>query len=180
VTIYREIGQCYYALRDYTNAIDFYQQALQWERHHFVAHNMTGIAQIAMGDYLGAIAHFERGAILDGTDEAEARHDYGELRDAFIERGAPGYWELLWKRKQMKPNEGFYVKAIIQHQLGHNDEAFVWLNKSYESHEQIGAGCETWMNYLLWHHWWDDLHDDPRFKELLDKVGFTKVMSARK
>jgi len=180
VTIFRVIGQTYHAQRDYTNAIDFYRKALELEPHHFVAYNMIGCAQVAMGDYLAAITNFEKAAILSGANEAESKRSSEELRRAFNEGGAHGYWQEQWKRTEKKPNEEFYWKAIIKNQLGEIEETFGWLNKSYETHERIGSGCETWLNYILWHHWWDELHEDPRFKELLEKVGFTKVLPARK
>jgi tetratricopeptide (TPR) repeat protein len=180
VTIFRVIGQSYHAQRDYTHAIEYYRKALELEPHHFVAYNMIGLAQVAMGDYPAAITNFEKGAILSGADEAETKQDSEDLRRALREGGVRGYWQELWKRTEKKPNDDFYSKAIIQNQLGETEEAFKWLNKSYETHERIGSGYETWLNYLLWHHWWDGLHDDPGFKALLDKVGFTKVMPARK
>ncbi len=36
------------------------------------------------------------------------------------------------------------------------------------------------MGELLFYEQWDGLHDDPRFKYLLDEVGFTKVMPPSK
>ena len=62
--------------------------------------------------------------------------------------------------------------------LGHADDAFKWLNKSYETRERF-AGFQTRLTNLLFDEYWDSLHDDKRFKDLLDKIGFTKVMRPR-
>src|ERR1051325_8709743 len=93
VTLFRVIGQTYHAQRDYTDAIDFYRKALELEPHHFVAYNMIGLAQVAMGDYLAAIPNFEKAAILSGANEAETRQNSEELRRAFKEGGVRGYWQ---------------------------------------------------------------------------------------
>ena len=57
--------------------------------------------------------------------------------------------------------------------LGEIDGVFAWLNRSWETREH--AGIFPPLIYLLFDEVWDPLHHDPRFKELLDKVGFTKV-----
>ena len=53
-----------------------------------------------------------------------------------------------------------------------------WLGKSLEFHERLGR--ETYLTELLFDECWDGLRDDPRFKDLLDKTGFTRVMPSRK
>ena len=63
-------------------------------------------------------------------------------------------------------------------ELPRTQEVAFELNKSYESRER--SGYTSPLTDLLFDEVWDDLHDDPRFKELLDKIGFTKVMPPRK
>jgi hypothetical protein len=68
---------------------------------------------------------------------------------------------------------------VIQIHLGNTNAALNWLEKSYENRER-GYSYETPLNSLSYDPCWDGLHDDPRFKELLDKIGYTKVMPTRK
>ena len=63
--------------------------------------------------------------------------------------------------------------------LGNTNTALALLNRSFESHERTGGSCTPRIYVLLWDEIWDGLHDDPRFKELLDKIGYTKVMPKR-
>lgn len=49
--------------------------------------------------------------------------------------------------------------------LGEKDEAFKWLERGYQEHDQ-------WMYILKVDPTLDPLRSDPRFKELLRKVGF--------
>jgi len=51
--------------------------------------------------------------------------------------------------------------------LGEKDKAFEWLTKAYEEH----AGQILWIKVDPWI---KNLHSDPRYKELLKKVGFEK------
>lgn len=51
------------------------------------------------------------------------------------------------------------------------------MNKSFETRELDGFQSD--LEYLIFDEHWDGVRDDPRFKALLDKVGFTKVMPAR-
>jgi hypothetical protein len=60
------------------------------------------------------------------------------------------------------PNQGKYG-------LGNNDQAFKWLDIVCKNHE-FGAvllGCESEL-------WFEDLLPDPRFKEILTRIGIEK------
>jgi len=58
----------------------------------------------------------------------------------------------------------FYI-AMIYAQMGEIDSAFEWLDKAYEDHE-------VEMYWLKVEPPFEPLHDDPRWQEMLDKVGF--------
>ena len=65
-----------------------------------------------------------------------------------------------------KPNyRGVYFQGAIEHaKIGHKDKAFEYLEKSYQRRE-------TWMNMLKVEPGLDSLRDDPRFDELVKRVG---------
>jgi len=60
-----------------------------------------------------------------------------------------------------------YLIGAVYAGLGEKDKAFEWLTKAYEEHsgQLICIKVEPWFK---------NLHSDPRFKELLKKVGFEK------
>lgn len=60
-----------------------------------------------------------------------------------------------------------YLIGEVYAGLGEKEKAFEWLNKAYEEH----AGQ---MIYIKVDPWIKNLHSDPRYKELLRKVGFEK------
>jgi tetratricopeptide (TPR) repeat protein len=60
-----------------------------------------------------------------------------------------------------------YLIAAIYAGLGEQDKAFEWLTRAYEEHsgQLVCIKIEPWF---------ENLRSDPRFKELLKKVGFEK------
>ena len=60
-----------------------------------------------------------------------------------------------------------YLIGAVYAGLGEKDKAFEWLTKAYEEH----AGQILWIKVDPW---FENLRSDPRFKELLKKVGFEK------
>jgi len=179
VIIYRAFGNTYYVARDYTNAIAWYQKAIRWEPHHSVAWWGVGASLVAMGDYTNALPYLERNEILDGADEAATKLHYALLRSALNEQGIRGFWTQHWKWAESDTNATLGWKAKIQIHLGNTNAALDLLEQSYDKHER-GGDYGPPLGRLLFDPDWDGLHDNRRFKHLLDKIGFTKVMPPRK
>ena len=57
-----------------------------------------------------------------------------------------------------------YVIAALYADLGHKDQAFRWLNTAYQERDTYLLGLKT--DFLL-----DPVRSDPRFAELMRKVG---------
>jgi hypothetical protein len=49
--------------------------------------------------------------------------------------------------------------------LGDKDHAFEWLNTAYQE-------CDIWLTSLPTEPWIDSLRSDPRYAELVRKIGF--------
>ena len=167
------VGCAYYAQRDYTNAIEQFRHALRTKPDYAYEHGLIGRALRAMGQYQEAINEFEREDMLDGGEPAKIKESFDELRRAFEEGGERGYWLKMLERTQNSDSE-FYWKAVIHVRLGHTQEAFDWLTKSYETREKAGERFHQ-MDLLLFDEYWDGLHEDSRFKALLKKVGYPNL-----
>jgi len=61
--------------------------------------------------------------------------------------------------------------ALVYVGMGEKDHAFVWLNKGYD--ERF-----TRMVYLRQEAFWDPLRSDPRYAELIRKMGFPAEQNA--
>jgi serine/threonine protein kinase len=166
------LGHPYYVRRDYTNAIAQYRNALKFKPSHKAAHDFIGRAYQAMGQYTTAIEEFETVQILDGGDETKTKESFDELRRAFRESGARGYWLTQLRRTEKRPDSAFYWKAVVHVHLGNTNEVFHWLNKSLQTRESIVGNWQHELDSLIFDEYWDGLRDDPRFKKLLRDVGF--------
>jgi hypothetical protein len=67
----------------------------------------------------------------------------------------------LSKRRYVAPAD----MAKIYAALGEKDQAFEWLQKAYEVRS-------AWLVWLKVEPLWDSLRSDPRFADLLRRVGF--------
>jgi serine/threonine protein kinase len=178
VTIYRMLAHTYYAEHDYTNAIAGYRTTLGWESHHSPAYEFLGQCYLALGDYVNAITNFEAADLLSTNNELETKRRYDAFLHAFRDGGVRGYWQARWTETEKDLNSDFYWKAVVRIHLGDPDAALTWLSRSYETHE-LDSGFQTPLISLVFDHWWEGLRDEPRFKKLLEKLSFTKVMPAR-
>jgi tetratricopeptide (TPR) repeat protein len=175
VIIYRAFGNTYYVARDYTNAIAWYQKAIQWEPHHYVAYGGIGRCFQAMGNYTNALEYFEQYELLAENDKPATKKRFILLRQALARDGIQGCWTQYRMWVDNDPNASLYWKAQIQIYLGHTNAALNLLQTSYDKHER-SDDYQTPLNQLLYDDCWDGLHDNRQFKLLLDRIGFTKVM----
>jgi tetratricopeptide (TPR) repeat protein len=96
---------------------------------------------------------------------------------ATAELGALGYgFAVAGKRAEalavLRELEGKYARheareldpAIVNIGLGDKDQAFAWLEKAYQAHSGN-------MSYLGWDIFYDSLRADPRFLNLLQRIG---------
>ncbi|MCK5279504.1 MAG: hypothetical protein KAK04_13210, partial [Cyclobacteriaceae bacterium] len=76
------------------------------------------------------------------------------------------YLEMLVAKSEMNAggSPSFYI-AMIYSQMGEINEAFKWLEKSYQDHE-------VEMYWLKVEPPFEPIRSDPRYQEMLDKVGF--------
>jgi pentatricopeptide repeat protein len=70
--------------------------------------------------------------------------------------------ELKQRRQKGYVPAGAFVNAYLG--LADNEQAFVWLERAYQEQSNI-------LQFLKVHPHFDPLRDDPRFKDLLQRVG---------
>ena len=172
VTIYRCLGHTYYMQRDFTNAILWYRKALELEPHHSPAYEFMGQAYEALDDYTNGLECLEMSELIQGADKAQIKLAYDGVRETLAKHGIKGYWEDQWLGTMKYPERDFLYKAIIRSQLGDTNGAMDWLEKYYHN----SASSDINSDGLLLDYYWDGLHESPRFRKLLDQMGYTKVV----
>ena len=169
VTIYATMGHTYRLERDYTNAIAWYKKALSLEPQYTWAYGGLAETYEAMGDYTNSIENFYQEELQATQDKARLRRFCDDLQRAFKEGGKRGYYQRLEKAETE-----FYDQACIQIRLGNKEIALDLLRKAVQAVRN--GSPEGNLHWLLVHECWDSVREDPRFKEILDKATFSKVM----
>ncbi len=113
------------------------------------------------------IATYQKEMILSGYSPQQA----AAFREVYAKSGMRGFWlkSLEWlKEKQTKRT---YIApihmALVYVFLGDKDQAFEWLEKVY-------AERSGWMAHLRVDPRFDSLRSDPRYSDLLRRVGLAQ------
>jgi TolB-like protein/Flp pilus assembly protein TadD len=162
VEIHHNLALILYWARRYDEAISEARKTLDLEPHFPQAHRTVAKALVEQGRYEEAIAEFHEAIAGRGIQllKAELGHAYamsGRRREA---HETLDELKALAQRRYVSP----YDMAIVHIGLGEKDLAFEWLEKSY-------AQRERWMVQLKVAPFLDPLRPDPRFADLVRRVG---------
>jgi len=88
------------------------------------------------------------------------------LRNAFAASGIRGFWKkrLEWEKRQLN-HPRYFMIARLCIRLGRKDEAFDWLEKAYR------ARYPNMPNLKVAALWLDPVRSDPRYADLVRRVG---------
>lgn len=163
-------GLRYYWARQYPEAVTTLRASLTIDPNFPAAHGYLGEVYEAMGNYEGAIAERQQAEVLYGRQSPQsAAAQAGSLRQAYAAEGARGYWHKILELALQDEQEGdvdLYALAAIYAHLGDKDKALQLLKKACDEH--VAAS----LLHLNDDAAWDDLRGDPRFRDLVRRIGF--------
>jgi TolB-like protein/Tfp pilus assembly protein PilF len=163
VVVHATRAQAYYFGREFERAIGECEKALRLDPEHFMLHYILGRAYRRLGQSAKAIAQLKT-----------ARKTSGDmpLVDAVLglAYAVSGHKEQAQKvidafkaasRKRYIPPTYF---GILYAGLGDKDQTLVWLEKAFQER----ADLLTWLNVEPM---MDDVRSDPRFQDLIRRIG---------
>jgi tetratricopeptide (TPR) repeat protein len=154
----RSFGMLLYHSRKYEEAEQQLQKTVDLDPSFMLGHYAYSTALRLRGKHAEAAESFARGLESVGNREAAQR-----ARQSFAADGWKGFERFRSKDAPM--NRPRYLVATSYAELGENDRAFEALSQAIERRESFVTLIK--VDPLL-----DPLRADPRFQELIKKVGF--------
>lgn len=167
-----QIGLILYSQRRYKEAEKEFQAVIEMDPRFFMAHRHL----LRVYDQIGDIPH-----ALDalkwwfcepaGTECGQTK----ELQSIYAKRGLGSYWDkrveleeasAAEQHRQARTKATSFPLAELHARLGHKDRALVLLDLLYEERHD---GLIMWLKS---NPAFDSLRDDPRFQDLVRRVGF--------
>lgn len=147
----------------YDEAYEQLRETLVLEPDFHSAYAWLGQVLAAKGDYEGAIAAARRSVELSNSPEALSLLGYVYTLAGQTDRAMRVIQELRRKSKERFVDPS--LSASIYAALGRKDAAFECLERAYDCHSEA-------MSHLNIDWRLNNLRDDPRFDDLLKRVGF--------
>jgi len=159
------VGYTFVHARQYDDAIVQYRKTIELDPSWPAAHYELGFAHALKGEYAEGIAEIEKALTLS-PDNLEALQILGYTHASAGKRTEAlrvlDRLNELAQRKYIPP----FSRALIYTGLGDKDQAIAWLEKVYEERS-------PYLFYLALnvHPVWDPLRSDPRFQDLVRRMG---------
>ena len=161
--INRDVGRHYYFLRQYDKAIDKCCKTLETDPSFFLAHFYLIPSYEQKGMFEEAIKELQKAIALSGGSASMTSllghvHAVSGSRDKAL--------EVLKELKEKSEREYVpsYYFALVHLGLDEKDQAFKWLERAYSERS-------THLVWLKVDPIFDDLRSDPRFTELIRRIG---------
>jgi DNA-binding winged helix-turn-helix (wHTH) protein/TolB-like protein/Tfp pilus assembly protein PilF len=142
------------------------QEVLEIDPNYILAHLYASSAYIDKGMYAEAISEARRAREISGARSTHAKAFLGyALAKAGKDSEARAILEDLLKFSTERYVSAYHI-ALVYNGLGKRDEALAWLERAYAQ--------RNWgMIFLKVEPKWNDLRADPRFQDLLRRVGLS-------
>jgi len=157
-----EVGMPYFYARQYDKAIEQFRKTLEMDQSFYYTHIFLGMAHEMKGSFQEAIAEYQKAKQLNDDPFVLAL-----LGHAYAVSGKRD--EALRTLDQLKEIAkqryvGAYGFAIVHAGLGDKDQAFQWLERGYQDRalEMTRLKVDPFL---------DNLRSDPRFADLVRRVG---------
>jgi len=156
-------GWIFCLARQYDQAVEQSRKAILMDPSYALAHSYLGLALEQKGLLTQAIAEFRKGFRLSGglpLHLAYMGHAYAVADEKHKAEEALHELKNLSKRKYVSGLE----MALLYAGLRNKKEAFAWLQKAYDERARLPL-------FLKMDPAFDNLRSDPRFGQLLSRIG---------
>jgi len=164
--ILKDKGLALYYNRQYDDAIEIARKALELEPNYAAARRLLSLAYQGKELFAQAIAENQNWGTLTGN-KVETTVSLAQLYAASGQREDAKKLIEAVEQDKLVIDQVYRGVALVYAALGDNDNAFKWLEKSYERREEALLSLKVDPKA-------DPLRSDPRFIALLKKIGVEK------
>jgi TolB-like protein len=158
-----ELGWAYYLANQNDAAIEQLQKTIAIEPNFGYSYYVLGLAYAAKGNYAGAMTAFRDGQKLSpGWIELEAAIAYTHALAGDRDEARRSLAKVLGGASERYLNP-VHIAAVYS-ALGDKDQAIEWLERGYR-------GKNSWMKWIAIEPQLERLRTDPRFQDLVRRVG---------
>jgi len=149
----------------YDEAIEQIRSVIGRDPDNGRAYLSLGEIQEEQKDYAGAIASVKKAIELSDDPLAEMALGHIYAVSGKIDEAKKIAVQL--EEQARKGESSPFLPAVVYAGLDEKDRAFYWLERSYQERS-------NWLTLLMVGRRLQNLHDDPRFGDLLQRIGFKK------
>ena len=160
-----DLGKELYFARRYDDAIVELRRALEFDPNFVSAHNWISDTLLERGDYPEAIAELEKTRPFREERVYARQSAYLHARMGRTVQARSELVKSLGLSKGKPVSSG--ALALTYAALGDKDNAFLWLEKAYAENSSFMTSLKFWTAF-------DPLRSDPRFVDLLRRVGLSQ------
>ena len=152
----------YYLVRQYDRSIEQSWKVLEFDPSFYLAHYTVGWVAIQKRDFATAFAELQKARSIEDEPWIVGTLGYAYALSGETKRAHSVLQELsqLAEHRRVTP----FWFAMIYMALGDKDRAFQWLDRCYEERS-------PWLAWLKTDPALDPLRSDPRYADLLRRVG---------
>jgi len=164
LVINRNVGTIFFRARLYDRAIEYFQKAIEMDPRFSYAHGYLGLTYIQKFMYEEALGEIKKEKEISRiwNPRVEAWLAFASVKVGQKTEAQKLLDEML-RRSEQTYVSPYYI-GYIHFALGENDQGFEWLNKAIEEQD-------SWLRYLKVEQAFDSVRPDPRYKDLLKKMG---------
>jgi serine/threonine protein kinase/Tfp pilus assembly protein PilF len=159
-------GACLYQEKRYDEAINQIQKILKTEPSYLPASSLLGAVYLRKGMFDQTVEEWLKNSPLENY----TAEDIAAWKKSYQTGGIKGFLQKDIEFRKIAVAQGRNQTLFIAMQyanLGDNEEALVWLERAFEERH-------SWLGELDVEPAWDNLRNDARFQNLLQRVGFGK------
>jgi len=167
------MGMSYFYAGREDDALQQLQKAVAVNPDFFVTYYHLSWLYSQRGQYPEAITMLTKGRFLAGDHRVKiAASGENALRKAFAEKGARGFWqEMQHEGLKDDPEIGEFGMPQLAARLGDKQKALEGLERNFDERSPLATLVNVDPAF-------DSLHSDPRFENLIRRMGLTRRLKS--